>query len=71
MQAFYLNPGDNKTCPIRDFTMSFTKVSSLDQHMLPWDKLNYIDLRNNRWNCDCHMAWVKGSSLEEEVADHL
>ena len=70
-QAFHLSLTENKTCPIRDFTLAFTRVDSLDAELLAWDHINFIDIKNNRWNCDCKISWIKDSYVEELVGNQI
>jgi len=52
-------------CPVQDFTLSHSIMTSLPEHLLNWQEVKYLNLHNNRWRCDCDFAWVKGSPVEE------
>jgi len=53
-------------CPVQDFTLSHSILTSLPEHLLNWQDIKYLNLHNNRWRCDCDFAWVKGSPVEEK-----
>ncbi|XP_037087140.1 platelet glycoprotein V-like [Pollicipes pollicipes] len=43
---------------------SLTRIS---RDLLPWERMDYVDLERNPWTCDCEMDWVaKGNFLFEE-----
>jgi len=58
-------------CPMQDFTLSYTTMTSLPEHLLNWQEVKYINLHNNRWNCDCLFSWVKGSPIDEKIGHHF
>ncbi|RXG72401.1 hypothetical protein Avbf_01608 [Armadillidium vulgare] len=67
-KAFHINTANQTSglkCPIRDLTLEFTTLSTIPEDLLDWDKVRYVNLRNNRWICDCHFKWIKNSNLEE------
>ncbi|XP_068204058.1 leucine-rich repeat neuronal protein 3-like [Palaemon carinicauda] len=62
--AFYGNKnGTKKSILLRDFTFSFSMLSTLPEKLLDWSRLRYVDLRYNKWHCDCNMRWIKNSTL--------
>lgn len=34
-------------------------LTTMDQNLLPWMRIRYVDLRENPWNCDCHISWMR------------
>ncbi|KAK2143955.1 hypothetical protein LSH36_797g01015 [Paralvinella palmiformis] len=33
-------------------------LRTISINLLDWDSLRHLDLRYNRWHCDCHLAWL-------------
>lgn len=59
-------PHSNYTGHIHQSTWNLQEVilrqnalSSLVEELLPWEKIRYIDLGENPWNCDCRLKWMK------------
>jgi len=63
------NNGSHEHCPILDFTLSYSVMDSLPETLLDWNKLKYLNVRNNRWRCDCKLAWLKNSAVERLAGD--
>lgn len=64
--AFYGNKnGTKKPIVVQDFTFSFSVLTTLPERLLDWSKIRYVNLRYNKWTCDCSMKWIKNSSLLE------
>ncbi|XP_074646146.1 uncharacterized protein LOC141902361 [Tubulanus polymorphus] len=34
-------------------------LSFLPKRLLPWSRLDYLNLTNNTWTCDCDVLWMK------------
>ncbi|XP_045626136.1 chondroadherin isoform X2 [Procambarus clarkii] len=37
----------------------------LEEELLPWLALTYVDIQNNPWNCDCNFRWVAETLLPD------
>ncbi|KAF7490518.1 Leucine-rich repeat neuronal protein 2 [Sarcoptes scabiei] len=35
------------------------QIRKISEHTLPFCNLTYLDLRENPWQCDCHVHWIK------------
>jgi hypothetical protein len=41
-------------------------LTTLSSALVPWDKLEWLDIQGNPWNCDCYIKWMTSSFI-----DHL
>ncbi|KAK2190578.1 hypothetical protein NP493_75g03017 [Ridgeia piscesae] len=49
--------------------LSGNALTTLHASTLYWTDVDVLDLRDNPWRCDCHLAWVK--RLSTEVASQI
>ncbi|CAL4088842.1 unnamed protein product, partial [Meganyctiphanes norvegica] len=68
---YYQKNGTEHVIPISDFTWSFSILSALPEKLLDWDKLRFLSLEYNHWECDCNLAWIKNSTVERLAGDHM
>lgn len=54
--AFYVVEGDEMA--LKEIHIQDNHLQTLDESMLPWLQLQYVDIQNNPWDCDCHFKWV-------------
>src|SRR4051794_8650908 len=40
---------------LEDLDLSFNQLSTLGEDLVAWDRLKSLDLRGNRWSCDCQI----------------
>lgn len=36
----------------------YNGLTTVQEKLLPWEKLKVVDLRRNNWSCDCRIAWM-------------
>ncbi|XP_042889301.1 leucine-rich repeat neuronal protein 1-like [Penaeus japonicus] len=62
-EAFYqLDPKET----LKEVHIQANRLSSLNENMLPWMNIKYVDIQDNPWNCDCNLKWVA-----EKLLPHL
>ncbi|XP_060873377.1 carboxypeptidase N subunit 2-like isoform X2 [Metopolophium dirhodum] len=42
---------------LRQLSISYTNISSLDSKLYPWSMLDLFDAKGNQWTCDCSLSW--------------
>lgn len=61
-EAFYqLDPKETLT----EVHLQDNRLSTLNENMLPWMNVQYVDIQDNPWNCDCNLKWVAEKLLPE------
>jgi len=55
--------GRNST--VRQLNLSNNSLTQISQDLLNWKRLTDIDLRGNRWNCDCQLKWMRDAPFPE------
>jgi len=56
--------------------LSWNDLVTLPENLLDWRRLARVDLSGNRWDCDCHMLWIKdvvknGSNVTRTLAQTI
>lgn len=49
----------NNHFTLKTLDLKRNHLTNLSSEMLPFCKLDVLDLRKNHWNCDCSLLWVK------------
>ena len=49
---------------IRRVNLHANALRTLSVNLLDWANLEQLDLKYNRWHCDCHLAWLADVLLE-------
>lgn len=52
---------------IKEANLRANRLSSLNEHTLPFCNITTLDLRENPWSCDCHLLWAKHCHLRPEL----
>ncbi|KAK2709596.1 hypothetical protein QYM36_013311 [Artemia franciscana] len=59
--AFFGIANDKNEVKLREIHLRANALEHLSQYMLPWEKLNIVDIEENPWRCDCHLKWMINS----------
>ncbi|XP_016656809.1 carboxypeptidase N subunit 2 [Acyrthosiphon pisum] len=43
---------------LRQLSISYTNISSIDSKLYPWSMLDLFDAKGNQWTCDCSLSWL-------------
>ncbi|XP_025199329.1 carboxypeptidase N subunit 2-like [Melanaphis sacchari] len=54
--AFVDNTGQQQS--LRQLSISYTNINSLDSRLYPWSMLDLFDAKGNQWTCDCRLSWL-------------
>ncbi|XP_022253120.1 leucine-rich repeat-containing G-protein coupled receptor 4-like [Limulus polyphemus] len=65
-----LDPKSNQM-RLNNVNLRNNSLNTLYEDALPWCKLETLDLRDNPWNCDCKLKWIKNCNMKEELKDLL
>ncbi|XP_076338429.1 uncharacterized protein LOC143240212 [Tachypleus tridentatus] len=65
-----LDPKSNQT-RLNKVNLRNNSLNTLYEDALPWCNLETLDLRDNPWNCDCKLKWIKKCNMKEELKDLL
>jgi len=44
--------------PLREVSINDNGLTYLHKALLPWEKLDYINIQNNPFRCDCNLGWL-------------
>ncbi|GAB6020575.1 hypothetical protein CHUAL_003254 [Chamberlinius hualienensis] len=57
--ANYTGHHHQSTWNLQEVLLRQNALPTLAEELLPWEKIRYIDLAENPWNCDCRLRWMK------------
>jgi secreted protein, putative (fragment) len=52
--------------PIEILLLNNNDLKTLSEYTLPWCKIPKVDLRDNDWNCNCELKWIKECEDNED-----
>lgn len=56
---------------LKEVSLYGNMLTTLSAAALPWEKVEYLDLRHNPWDCDCTLQWIKFAPLRPELTHGL
>lgn len=54
---------------LRHLSLRTNSLSELHGYSLPFQKLDFLDLRQNPWQCDCNFLWIRKISTDTLIGD--
>ncbi|CAL8140087.1 unnamed protein product [Orchesella dallaii] len=43
---------------LNDIRLNDNGLTQIDEVLAPWDQVDYLDIRNNPFRCDCNLEWM-------------
>ncbi|CAG0913153.1 unnamed protein product [Notodromas monacha] len=50
---------------LNEILLNENSLKKLPSGLLPWEKLDLLDIQGNPWVCDCEMKWVAISLMDD------
>ena len=55
---YWINNQHFRGIAVRNVYLSNNELTTISFSLLPWDKLDTIQLDGNPWHCDCDLSWL-------------
>lgn len=55
---------------VRELRLRQNALATLDRRLLPWMRVDTVDLQENPWHCDCHLQWMKFIVAQKDPSGH-